>query len=163
MEKTIQKYFEINRLEETKKLGLILGEIVTPGDVICLEGDLGAGKTTLTQSIALGMGVGVDQYVTSPSFAILHEYFGRIPLYHMDFYRLGGEDEVIDLGFEDYFYGEGLTVIEWPSRAYDVIPEDALSLTMNVDDEKRLITLACRETSSWMEKISTLLKRYTGE
>lgn len=159
----IQKKLTINRLQETEKLGLILGEIATAGDVICLEGDLGAGKTTITQSIALGLGVGSDQYVTSPSFAILHEYFGRIPLYHMDFYRLGGEDEVIDLGFEDYFYGEGLTVIEWPSRAYDLIPEDALTLTMNVDDEKRLITLACNGQSSWVEKISTLLKRFTAQ
>lgn len=163
MEKIIQRSFDINILDETKKLGLILGQIANPGDVICLEGDLGAGKTTLTQSIAIGVGVGREQYVTSPSFAILHEYLGRIPFFHMDFYRLGGEDEVIDLGFEDYFYAEGLTVIEWPSRAYDVIPEGSLWLTMNVDDEKRLITLACSPKSSWVEKISTLLKRYTSE
>lgn len=163
MENMKQLSFEIYTLEETKKLGMLLGQIATSGDVICLEGDLGAGKTTLTQSIALGLEVSSDQYVTSPSFAILHEYFGRIPLYHMDFYRLGGEDEVIDLGFEDYFYGEGLSVIEWPSRASDIIPEESLSLTMNVDDDKRLITFACSQKSSWVQKVSTLLKRYTCE
>ena len=98
---------------DTEKFGILLGMAASPGDVICLDGDLGAGKTTLTQGIAKGLEVPEGCYVTSPSFAILHEYSGRIPLYHMDFYRLTGSAEIEDLGFEEYFYMSGLTVIEW--------------------------------------------------
>lgn len=153
----------LSSLTETEKLGLILGEIAEPGDIICLEGDLGAGKTTLTQSIARGLDIGTENYVTSPSFSILHEYEGRIPLYHMDFYRLGGEDEVIDLGFEDYFYGVGLTVIEWPSRAYDVIPEGFLTIVITMEEHTRIVTLSCSEKSIWNEKMNTIIERFTCE
>ncbi|CAG36685.1 tRNA (adenosine(37)-N6)-threonylcarbamoyltransferase complex ATPase subunit type 1 TsaE [Desulfotalea psychrophila] len=157
--------YNISSLAETEILGLFLGHVAEAGDVICLEGDLGAGKTTLTQYIARGLEVDPREYVTSPSFAILHEYQGRIPLYHMDLYRLGGEDEVIDLGFEEYFYGGGLTVIEWPSRAYDLIPEQSLYLQISfVDEESRAVRFSCKEASSWGHKIKEfLLHREKGE
>jgi tRNA threonylcarbamoyladenosine biosynthesis protein TsaE len=112
----------------TEAFGRLLGECAIAGDVLCLDGELGAGKTTLTQAIARGLAVPAEFYVTSPSFAIVHEYLGRIPLYHMDFYRLGSGDEVLDLGVEEYFYGGGLTVIEWAMRAVDILPVDRVSL-----------------------------------
>jgi tRNA threonylcarbamoyladenosine biosynthesis protein TsaE len=95
--KTSMQTILLPTLADTLALGRLLGQSARPGDVICLDGDLGAGKTTLTQAIALGLEVPVNDYVTSPSFAILHEYQGRIPLYHMDFYRLTGAADVQDL------------------------------------------------------------------
>lgn len=127
---------QLKSLSDTEKLGRLLGETALPGDVICMDGDLGAGKTTLSQAIARGLGVPENCYVTSPSFAILHEYEGRIPLYHMDFYRLQGVDEVVDLGFEEYFYLSGLTVIEWSKRAFEILPEERLTLEILCDNEE---------------------------
>jgi tRNA threonylcarbamoyladenosine biosynthesis protein TsaE len=121
---------QLKSLSDTEKLGRFLGETAGPGEVICLDGDLGAGKTALSQAIAKGLEVLENCYVTSPSFAILHEYEGRIPMYHMDFYRLRDVGEVIDLGFEEYFYLSGLTVIEWSNRALGILPEERLSLEM---------------------------------
>ncbi len=126
---------QLNNLGDTEKLGRFLGTLAAPGDVICLDGDLGAGKTALSQAIARGLEVPDDCYVTSPSFAILHEYEGRLPMYHMDFYRLQDAGEVEDLGFEEYFYLAGLTVIEWSARAIEILPEERITLTivLNVD------------------------------
>lgn len=133
---------QLKNLTDTEKLGRFLGKTAGPGDVICLDGDLGAGKTTLSQAIARGLEVPANCYVTSPSFAILHEYDGRIPLYHMDFYRLQGVDEVLDLGFEEYFYLSGLTVIEWSKRAVEILPEERLSLEILRDnDQSRTIII----------------------
>ncbi len=133
---------KLKNLSATEKLGRLLGKSAVPGDVICLDGDLGAGKTTLSQAIARGLEVPANCYVTSPSFAILHEYEGRIPLYHMDFYRLQGVDEVLDLGFEEYFYLSGLTVIEWSKRASEILPEERLSLEILQDNgESRTVII----------------------
>jgi len=133
---------QLKNLSDTEKLGRFLGKTAVSGDVICLDGDLGAGKTTLSQAIARGLEVPANCYVTSPSFAILHEYEGRIPLYHMDFYRLHGVDEVLDLGFEEYFYLSGLTVIEWSKRAVEILPEERLSLEILRDnDESRTVII----------------------
>ncbi len=140
----------IESLAQTEKVGLLLGREGFASGVICLEGDLGAGKTTLTQFIATGIEVDKNEYVTSPSFAILHEYLGRIPLYHMDLYRLGSGDELIELGFEEYFYGDGLCVIEWPSRGEDLIPEDNLKITLkNISENKRELIFECTMESRW--------------
>ncbi|HLY31933.1 MAG TPA: tRNA (adenosine(37)-N6)-threonylcarbamoyltransferase complex ATPase subunit type 1 TsaE [Ktedonobacterales bacterium] len=99
---------------ETQRLGALLGELLAPGDMILLQGDLGAGKTALTQGIARGMGVATT--VNSPTFTILKEYVGRLPLYHFDLYRIESPDEVMALGFEDYFGGDGVSVVEWAVR-----------------------------------------------
>ena len=112
-----KNHFTLNSLVETEAFGHRLGQLAEAGDVICLDGDLGAGKTAMTQAIARGLGVPASCYVTSPSFAIFHEYPGRLPLYHFDFYRLRGSDDVEDLGFEEFFYLSGCTVIEWSVRA----------------------------------------------
>jgi tRNA threonylcarbamoyladenosine biosynthesis protein TsaE len=133
-------------LQATTQFGKFLGEQADPGDVICLDGDLGAGKTTLTQAIAQGLGVPGEFYVTSPTFAIFHEYPGRIPLYHMDFYRLTSGSDVIDLGLDEYFYGKGVTVIEWSKKAVDVLPENCLSIELLRDqEESRIAVITTRE------------------
>jgi len=124
----------LNDLEQTKRLGVQLGELAKPGDIYTLTGPLGAGKTTLTQYIGQGLGVPDECYITSPTFSLLHEYHGRIPLYHMDLYRLSSE-ELYELGFEDYFYGEGLTVIEWPDRLDELMPEDRLEIILDFSSE----------------------------
>lgn len=123
----------LHDLQETAHFAKELATLARPGDVVCLDGDLGAGKTALTQQIAKGLGVPDSCYVTSPSFAILQEYPGRIPLYHMDFYRLSDMSEVEDLGFEEFFYLSGLTVIEWPVRAGSLIPDFRLLLKMTIE------------------------------
>ena len=122
----------ISSLGETVEFGRQLGIKAVPGDIITLAGDLGAGKTTLTQAIGKGLGVPPECYITSPTFSLLHEYPGRYPRYHMDLYRLSGEEEFIDLGFEEYLYGTGLTVIEWPDRLSSLMPEDRLHIELTI-------------------------------
>lgn len=130
----------LKTLADTLAFGRLLGQLAQPGDVICLDGDLGAGKTTLTQAIAAGLEVPPEEYVTSPSFAILHEYQGRMPLYHMDFYRLSDAAEVSDLGLDEYFFLSGLTVLEWCERAENLVPASRLRLTLTIgQDESRIV------------------------
>ncbi len=121
----------VKNLEQMDYIGKKIGEIVDEGTIICLEGDLGAGKTTLTQSIARGMLI--DEYVTSPTFTVIKEYKGRLNLYHMDAYRLSSEDEMYDLGFEEYINSKGVCVIEWASRIENIIPEEALKIKITQD------------------------------
>ncbi len=106
---------------ETRAFAERLANLLQAGDVLALTGDLGAGKTTFTQGLATGLGI--DDRVNSPTFTIIKEYQGRLPLYHMDVYRIGGSE---DLGFEEYFAGDGVTVIEWPSMIKDQLPEELL-------------------------------------
>lgn len=113
---------KLNNLEETEKFGIKLGKLLKRGDILCLNGDLGAGKTTLTKSI--GLGLGVDEYITSPTFALINQYSGRIPVYHFDVYRLENAHELYDLGFDDYFYGNGVCIIEWADKIERMIPKE---------------------------------------
>ena len=108
---------------ETRRLGQALGKLLAPGDIILLEGTLGAGKTALTQGI--GKGLGVSVVINSPTFTILKEYSGRLPLYHFDLYRIDDPEEVFALGFEDYFTGDGVCVIEWAERGATADAPDA--------------------------------------
>ncbi|PWK05996.1 tRNA (adenosine(37)-N6)-threonylcarbamoyltransferase complex ATPase subunit type 1 TsaE [Tumebacillus permanentifrigoris] len=117
--------YEMASVEATQALAARLGEVVQAGDVLCLSGDLGAGKTTFTQGLARGLGV--EEPVSSPTFTIIKEYDdGRIPLYHMDIYRLGEAAVHEDLGYDEYFYGAGVSVIEWSEYLEDLLPEDRL-------------------------------------
>jgi len=110
--------------QRTCMLGVALGELAEPGDVILLTGELGAGKTCLTQGIAQGLGI--EDGVTSPSFVLLREHEGRLPLYHIDFYRLNTIEEMASLGLDDYLYGTGVCVIEWADQGMDVLPDEHL-------------------------------------
>jgi tRNA threonylcarbamoyladenosine biosynthesis protein TsaE len=120
---------ELANLLETAVFGKRLGELARAGDIITLSGELGAGKTTLTQYIGKGLLVPDSCYITSPTFSLMHEYPGRIPLYHFDLYRLS-EEEIADLGFEDYLYGSGLSVIEWSERLGTMMPEERLHIEL---------------------------------
>ena len=114
--------------EDTLKLGRAVGNVLKAGDILLLEGDLGAGKTTFTQGLADGLGV--DEFVNSPTFVIINEYYsGKLPLYHMDLYRLEDEAQLYDLGVEEYFFGNGVSVVEWPEIAVPLLPEAYTSVT----------------------------------
>lgn len=128
-------------LEETESFGRDLGKLLEGGDILCLNGDLGAGKTTLTKSI--GLGLGVEDYITSPTFTLINEYSGRIPLYHFDVYRLENVDELYDLGFDEYFYGKGVSIIEWAEKIERLLPEDriVLNIEKGIDINERKISI----------------------
>ena len=113
-----------NSPEQTQELGRRLGEMALPGDVFLPVGELGAGKTCLTQGIAWGLGI--EEYALSPSFVIMRELHGRLPLYHIDLYRLDRIEESIDLGLDDYLYGDGVCVVEWAEKALSILPEKHL-------------------------------------
>lgn len=113
-------------LEETKSFGVKLGKLLKSGDIVCLNGDLGAGKTTLSKSI--GLGLGVNDYITSPTFNLINEYKGRLTMYHFDVYRLDNVEDLYDLGFDEYFYGDGVCVIEWAEKIIGVIPKERIVL-----------------------------------
>jgi len=117
-----------NAPEETSQIGRYLGAACQGGETILLEGDLGVGKTTFTQGLAAGLGV--DGPVVSPTFIILREYEGRLPLYHFDFYRLEGTGRAVDLEFDEYLSAGGVCVIEWPSCAAELVPDDYLLVTI---------------------------------
>jgi tRNA threonylcarbamoyladenosine biosynthesis protein TsaE len=140
----------------TKQIGNRLGKIARNGDIILLFGDLGAGKTTLTQAIAVGLNVPAGQYITSPSFALMHEYPGRIPLYHMDLYRLSGEEDVEGAGLIDYVGGPGLTIIEWPDRLGSLQPEDRLDIELQTTSETDRTCIFRPHGSSWQTRIEQL-------
>ncbi len=112
--------FNTDSSEATKELGKKIGAALKAGDVLALTGDLGSGKTTFVQGLAQGLGV-LD-YVKIPSFTILNEYSGYIPLYHLDLYRLGNLNELTEIGIEDFFYTDGVTVVEWAEKALPILP-----------------------------------------
>jgi len=115
--------------EETQKLGVRIGELARPGDVLLLVGELGTGKTCLTQGIAWGLGI--NEYTQSPSFVIMRELYGRLPLYHIDLYRLDCIEESMDLGLDDYLYGRGVCVVEWAEKALSILPPEHLLIKID--------------------------------
>ncbi|MDH7568747.1 MAG: tRNA (adenosine(37)-N6)-threonylcarbamoyltransferase complex ATPase subunit type 1 TsaE, partial [Armatimonadota bacterium] len=129
----------IHSSEEMQELGRLLGRLLGPGDVVCLRGDLGTGKTTLTQGIAAGMGV--HGQVASPTFTLVHEHPGAVPLFHLDAYRLENADELWDLGFEEYLRGDGVVVIEWGERVVEALPDSRLTLWLDYAGDARRVRL----------------------
>ncbi|MGM0779856.1 MAG: tRNA (adenosine(37)-N6)-threonylcarbamoyltransferase complex ATPase subunit type 1 TsaE [Bacillota bacterium] len=123
--------------EDTMGFSEKLGSLLQPGDVLALEGDLGAGKTTFTKGLAKGLNI--TRNVNSPTFTIIKEYHGRLPLYHMDVYRV--EDSFEDLGFDEYFDGNGVTVVEWAHLVKEQLPEKLLTIYLFLDDHdsRRLV------------------------
>jgi len=143
-------------LRTTLALGRYLGETARPGEVITLAGTLGAGKTTLTQAIGQGLEVPESCYITSPTFSLLHEYPGRLPLYHLDLYRLSDETEIEDLGLLEYLYGAGLSVIEWPDRLGSLMPEERLHIELILLSETERLAELTAHGEAWREKIAAL-------
>lgn len=127
-------YGKITRsAEETIAFGKAIGKVLKPNAIIALEGQLGAGKTTLVQGIAAGLGV--RDYVTSPTFIIINEYQGRLPLYHFDLYRLENVNEIEELGVEDYFEKGGVCVIEWAEKLLNMKPSKSFNISIEVVSE----------------------------
>ena len=116
----------------TFEIGKKLGEKADKGDIICLEGNLGVGKTVFTKGFAAGLNI--EENIDSPTFTIVQEYTeGRLPLYHFDVYRIGDISEMDEIGYEDYFFGEGVCLIEWASKIEELIPESAIHITIEKD------------------------------
>lgn len=129
--------YETYSPEETFELGKNLGEKIEPGTIICLDGDLGVGKTLFTQGFAKGLGI--DESVNSPTFTIVQIYDeGRIPMYHFDVYRIGDYEEMYEIGYEDYFFGEGVCLIEWSELIQEIIPENCIRIMINKNLQKGL-------------------------
>ncbi len=133
--------YTTNSPEETLHFGNVLGNILQPGMVILLYGDLGAGKTCLAGGILKGLGI--NEYVTSPTFTLVNEYFGRLSVAHFDLYRLDDPDELLDIGFEEYF-DDRVVLIEWPERAGDYLPSAYIKIELSGQNTQRRIQLVTR-------------------
>ena len=133
--------------DETAALGQRLGGLVRSGDFIALSGDLGAGKTCFVSGVAAGLAIDPATRVTSPTYTLLHVYSGRLTLYHFDLYRLAGDDDVTELGFDEYFYGNGVCLVEWADRLTGELPAECLAITFSHlgDDMRRLDLVASGE------------------
>ena len=124
---------------DARSFGIALAQRLKPGDVIALIGDLGTGKTTLTKSIAEGLGI--TEVITSPTFTIVQEYTdGRLPLYHFDVYRLNDAEEMYELGYEEYFFGRGVCVVEWADQIMELIPAESVIIRIEYgkDEDERI-------------------------
>ncbi len=126
--------------EKTIDYGRVLGGLLDRGDVVALVGELGAGKTYLTKGLALGLGARDTKVITSPTFTIINEYSGRLPIFHLDFFRLNEYHEVEELGYEEYFYGPGVSIIEWAEKFPKILPEEHLEIKINIlgENEREL-------------------------
>jgi tRNA threonylcarbamoyladenosine biosynthesis protein TsaE len=126
--------------EQTQQLGVKIGELALPGDIFLLVGNLGAGKTCLAQGIAWGLDI--KEYALSPSFVIMRELHGRLPLYHIDLYRLDRIEEIADLGLDDYLHGNGVCVVEWAEKGLSALPTEHLMIQINyLSDTERSFQL----------------------
>ena len=124
-----------NSPQETFTLGKRLGEQAKPGEVYCLDGDLGVGKTIFTQGFAAGLGI--DEPVNSPTFTIVQEYHeGRLPLYHFDVYRIADVSEMDEIGYEEYFFSDGVCLIEWGTLIEELLPDSTITITIEKDLQK---------------------------
>ncbi|MEA4826471.1 MAG: tRNA (adenosine(37)-N6)-threonylcarbamoyltransferase complex ATPase subunit type 1 TsaE [Clostridium sp.] len=120
--------FIIDNVDETINLGVEIGKRTQNGDIICLIGDLGTGKTHITKGIATGLGI--QDHITSPTFNIVNEYNGRHKLYHFDVYRVNDPDEIEAIGFDEYIFGDGVTIIEWANYIGELIPKEHIKITI---------------------------------
>lgn len=158
-------FFQVvsNNDKETHSWGKRLADFLKPGDVVALYGELGSGKTVFTQGVCAGLEV--HEYVTSPSFTLIQEYQGRLPVFHFDFYRLASEHEVEDLGVYSYWESEGVSLIEWADRGESFLPKDHISVKFDRFEEngkmmakKRLISIG----GSVNKKLKDLYRDCTG-
>ena len=138
----MKKTYLVNGDRETWAVAAQLAEQVKPGDIVCLYGELGAGKTTFCQGAFKVLGV--KEQVTSPTFTIVHEYMGRLPVYHFDVYRVHRAEELFEIGYEEYFFGKGVCFIEWAELIEELLPENCIQVFMSYseeDEEGRVITI----------------------
>jgi tRNA threonylcarbamoyladenosine biosynthesis protein TsaE len=134
--------------EETLRLGRVLGEILPPGSFVALVGSLGAGKTLLTKGVAGGLGVEDEREVTSPSFVLVNEYRGRIPVFHLDLYRLESFAAVEGIGWDEFVCGPGVTLVEWADKVEDDLPEERIEVHLQwVSEEKRKLVFCGKGTA----------------
>lgn len=132
--------FTTTSAEETVELGKKIGSFLKKGDIIAMQGTLAAGKTTITKGIAQALGI--NETITSPTFCLISEYEGKMPLYHMDVYRLDGAEDFANLGTEDMLYGEGVSIIEWSEKIMEELPHKTIILKLEPhDDGTRIITI----------------------
>ena len=147
---------------ETRAFAARLGALLRPGDLVCLVGDLGAGKTTFTQGLALGLGLPPDAPVNSPTFTLVSEHLGgRVPLYHFDVYRLLDSSGLYDLAFDEYLSGDGVVVIEWADKIPDALPNERLDIALTADDKNsdtRQIVI-----TAWGERAEELLSELSEQ
>ncbi len=143
-------------VKETEAFGEYLGEILEPGDIVTLSGELGAGKSRLAQGIAYGLGVERSTPITSPTYTILNEYQGRILLHHFDFYRFQPGEDLRDLGFEEQFADDGICLVEWPERLTDEFASGQLKIALTVTGESRREITITPYGSRYEEKIASL-------
>ncbi|KUO50025.1 MAG: hypothetical protein APF76_06050 [Desulfitibacter sp. BRH_c19] len=150
----------VNNEKETMKLGQVIGNYIVPGMVICLQGDLGTGKTTLTKGIVKGFGI--NDSVTSPTFTIINQYEGKNNLYHIDTYRIESSEEMIDLGVEDYLpANDGVTVVEWPELIENLLPKDRIILSFFAKgDNQRDISIYIKGDNPDYEKFLQELNKH---
>ena len=123
-----------NSYEETQKIAADFAKTLKEGDVLCMYGDLGVGKTAFVQGLAKGLEI--NEPITSPTFTIVNEYSGTLPLYHFDVYRIADSDEMYEIGYEEYVYGDGVSVIEWPQLIDDILPEKRYDIEIAKDYDK---------------------------
>ena len=127
--------YETNSPEETHALGKQIGEVAKAGELYTLTGDLGVGKTVFTQGVAEGLGI--EEPINSPTFTIVQVYEeGRLPFYHFDVYRIGDIDEMDEIGYEDYFYGDGVSIVEWAELIEELLPQERTDIIIEKDLEK---------------------------
>lgn len=127
---------ETHSFEETVEFGKKIGAVLRSGDIISLTGDLGTGKTAFTNGIAKSLGI--TSYITSPTFTIVNEYEGRLPLYHFDVYRISDPEEMFDIGFEEYINSEGITIIEWGEQIKEILPKEIITVNIKKNLDKGL-------------------------
>jgi tRNA threonylcarbamoyladenosine biosynthesis protein TsaE len=146
--------FVTHSVEQTREFGINIGKLAEPGHIYLLVGELGSGKTSLTQGIAWGLDI--REYTLSPSFVIMREMKGRLPLYHMDFYRLDNIAEIDDLGLDDYLYGKGVCVIEWANKGLAILPEDHLLIKIDYLSENERSFILEPKTKRYITMVEKL-------
>jgi len=150
--------------EETQQLGKILGRLAEPAYVYLLIGKLGAGKTCLTQGIAWGLEI--KEYAASPTFVLVREMSGRLPLYHIDLYRLDHIEEIADLGLDDYYYGNGVSVVEWAEKGLGLLPNENLQIQieyLNDTERKLMLRPYGKRYKRLLSNIISKMKGSTGD
>jgi len=155
-------HFISSKEEDTIKLGEVLGKLLKPGTIIALKGELGAGKSVFVKGIAKSLNV--EEEPNSPTFVIMNAYEGRLPLYHFDLYRISGADELEAIGYEDYFYGNGISVVEWAERAEEIFPGDALTVEISIPKKRESNSDTIREikfrgTEQWLSSFKNTVEQ----